>query len=479
MTAPTPQRSTAAAPPAAPTGTPAARARPGTVLAILSTALFLSSLDLFVVNVGLGSIGASIGNGSLSSVSWVLNAYAIFYAALLVPAGRLADRYGPKSAFLAGVALFTLSSLGCALSGDLWVLVAFRCLQATGAALLTPASLGLLLVAIPAERRAAAVRVWASSGSLGAAAGPVVGGLLLEVSWRWIFLINLPIGLAALAAGIPFLVHARHNTEARLPDLAGGALLIVTIGALAFGLVQAPQWGWTSGSVIAGFAVAAAALAVFVLRSRRHPLPIIQRGLLSSRAFLWANVAMLLFSVVFAANLLVIILWMQAGWHWSALKTGLAIAPGPCMVWAFALVAARLQRHVSAGVVAALGTAMLGVSGVALRYATASPSHYWIATLPAWLIGGAGVGLAMPTIISSATSGLAQDQSATGSAVVNMGRQIGSVLGTSILVAILGSAAATGSRPGFVHAWWTMAGVAAAGAVAALAMTRGRRAAEV
>jgi EmrB/QacA subfamily drug resistance transporter len=479
MTATSPQPSTSAAPAAPSAGAaPASRARPGTVLAVLSTALFLSSLDLFVVNVGLSHIGSALGNGSLSSVSWVLNAYAIFYAALLVPAGRLADRLGPKSAFLAGVALFTLSSLGCALSADLWVLVVFRCVQAIGAALLTPSSLGLLLVAVPAERRAAAVRVWASSGSLGAAAGPAVGGLLLEASWRWIFLINLPIGVAALVAGLPLLPHARHNTEARLPDLAGGALLIVTIGALAFGLVQAPEWGWGSGSVVTGFAVAALALVLLVLRSRRHPVPVIQPALLRDRAFAWANVAMLLFSVVFAADLLVIILWMQAGWHWSPLRTGLAIVPGPCMVWAFAVLGARLQRFVPAGVVAALGTLMLGVSGVILQHFSGSPSDYWIGTLPGWIIGGAGVGLGMPTIISAATSALPQDQSATGSAIVNMARQIGSVLGTSILVAILATATATGERSAFVHAWWTMAALSVVGACAALAMAPLRRSAK-
>src|SRR5258706_299957 len=178
-------------------------AHPSALLAILCAATFMSSLDVFIVNVGLRSIGKDLGSGSLADLSWIITAYAIVFAALLVPACRPADRYGVKQTFLFGFAVFTLGSLGCALSSELWVIVGLRCVQAVGAAALVPTSLGLILTAIPAERRKHSIQIWAVSGSLGAAAGPALGGLLVQASWRWIFILNIPIGIAALgAAGI-------------------------------------------------------------------------------------------------------------------------------------------------------------------------------------------------------------------------------------------------------------------------------------
>ena len=157
-------------------------ARPATVLAVTSLAAFMASLDLFIVNVAFDDIGRDFHGASLSDLSWVLNAYAIVYAALLVPFGRLADRFGRRAGFLAGVAVFTAASAACAASGSLWELVAFRILQAAGAALLTPTSLGLVLASTPAAQRVKAVRIWAATGALAAAAGPVVGGLLVQAS---------------------------------------------------------------------------------------------------------------------------------------------------------------------------------------------------------------------------------------------------------------------------------------------------------
>jgi MFS family permease len=151
----------------------------------------MTALDVVIVNVGLSEIGRDVGDRSLGSLSWILNAYAIVFAALLIPAGRVGDRYGNKQLFLAGLATFTLASLGCALSGNIWLIVALRCVQAVGAAALGPTSVGLILTTMPVERRQHSVRIWSVSGSFGAAAGPVLGGLLVALSWRWIFLINV------------------------------------------------------------------------------------------------------------------------------------------------------------------------------------------------------------------------------------------------------------------------------------------------
>jgi EmrB/QacA subfamily drug resistance transporter len=440
------------------------RTRPRGVLLVLSAAAFLASLDLFIVNVALDDIGRDVGQASLSNLSWVLNAYAIVYAALLVPAGRLADRFGRKSGFLLGLAVFVLASLGCAVSQGLWELVAFRGLQAAGAALLTPTSLGLLLAATPDAEKARAVRAWAASGSLAAALGPVVGGLLVEASWRWVFLVNLPFGVAALVAAHLIVPDSDHDRGVDLPDLLGGAVLITSIGALATGLVKAPEWGWGSASTITTLAASAVALALFVLRCRVHPVPIVNLSLMRHRTFAWSNVTAVLFSAAFAANLLAFVLWCEQTWGWSALKTGLAVAPGPLMVPLFAAVGHRLTARVPVGVVTAVGSLLLGVGSVLVLSSVGTEPDYARDLLPGWLIGGVGVGLALPTILSSATQGLAPAQAATGSAIVNMGRQVGAVLGVSILVAVL----AGHSPQAFQHAWWVIAGIAVAGAFSAL-----------
>jgi EmrB/QacA subfamily drug resistance transporter len=444
------------------------------VLLILSAAAFLASLDLFIVNVALKEIGLDLGAGSLSDLSWVLNAYAIVYAALLVPAGRLADRFGRKAGFLLGLGVFVAASLGCALSGDLVVLVVFRVVQAAGAALLTPTSLGLLLAATPADGRARAVRMWAASGSVAAALGPVVGGLLVQASWRWIFLVNLPFGVAALVAAYLLVPDSDHDRGLLLPDLLGGAVLIVAIGALATGLVKAPAWGWGSPATVSSLALSAVALGYFLWRSHRHPTPVVELSLLQHRSFAWSNTTALLFSAAFAANLLSFVLYLEGVWHWSALRTGLAVAPGPLMVPVFAAIGNRLTSRFKVGHVTAVGSLMLAL-GVLLVLTSIGPTPSYAADfLPGWLIGGVGVGLALPTILSSATAGLAPHQASTGSAIVNMARQIGAVLGISILVAVL---AVGDPLRAFTHAWWVVIGIAVAGGLAALSTTPGSPAA--
>ena len=216
---------------AAPVTAPA-RDRHGLVLAVLSGAAFMASLDVFIVNVAFPDIGADFHGVSLSSLSWILNGYAIVYAAMLVPLGRLADRYGRKAGFVGGLALFTAASAACAFSTGLWMLVAFRVLQAVGAAALTPASLGLLLTSIPPERRVRAVRIWAASGALAAAIGPVVGGVLVQASWRWVFLVNVPVGIVAIVATIRLIADSRDSAVTRTPDLVGAAVLAVSIGSV-------------------------------------------------------------------------------------------------------------------------------------------------------------------------------------------------------------------------------------------------------
>ena len=446
------------------------------ILVTLSLAACMASLDMFIVNVAFPDIARDFSGTSLSDLSWVLNGYAVLFAALLVPLGRLADRYGRLRGFVAGLAVFTVASAACAASQDLWTLVAFRGLQAVGAAALMPTSLGLLLAATPDEHKVRAVRIWAAAGALAAALGPVVGGLLVQASWRWVFIVNVPIGIVGLLAARRYVPDSRDLAVTRTPDLVGSVLIAAGIGALALGLVKGEDWGWTSYAVLASFAVAVIGVGGFWRRSARHPLPVVELALLRVRAFAWSNVTAVLFSVAFGAGLLAIVLWLQDVWGYSALRAGLAIAPGPLMVPVFAAVSQRIAARVPAGVIVAIGCLLFGVGTAVVASSIGAQPSYVTEMLPGWLIGGAGVGFALPTIMSAATADLPPARSATGSAVVTMARQVGFVLGVSVFVAIIGTPhgyAAT--HAAFQHSWWTIAAVALAASITALRMTPGRR----
>ncbi|MER5449339.1 MFS transporter [Streptomyces sp. NPDC002764] len=446
--------------------------RPGLILFVLTLAAFMASLDVFIVNVAFDAIGADFRGVGITDLSWVLNAYAIIFAALLVPAGRLADRYGRKRGFLIGLVLFTGASAACAAAGSIWTLVGFRALQAVGAAILTPASLGLVVASAPPERRAAWVRIWAAVGALAAALGPAVGGMLVEASWQWVFLVNIPVGVAAVVAAILWVPDSRDTSITRNPDLVGAILLALSVGALSLAIVEGPSWGWTSGRTNAAWATTVVALLGFLLSSTRHPAPVISSALMRVKAFAWSNVTALLFTVPFAAALLTNILWMQKVWHYSAVKTGLAVAPGPLMVPLFAIVSTRLSRRLPVGVIVSAGCLLCGLGGVVVAAQVGASPDYAGELLPGWLIGGAGVGLALPNILSAATADLPPSQGATGSAIVNMSRQIGTAIGVSLVVAVLGTPTTyDAAHTAFQHAWWLLAAVAAAAALSAPLMT--------
>jgi EmrB/QacA subfamily drug resistance transporter len=446
--------------------------RPGVVLVIASLAAFMASLDVFIVNVAFDQIGADFSGATLSQLSWVLSGYAIVYAALLVPAGRIADRYGRKGGFLIGLAVFTAASAACAASDGVWWLVAWRVVQAGGAAVLTPASLGLVVASAPAMHRQRSVRIWAATGAVAAALGPAVGGVLVEASWRWVFLVNLPIGVAALVAAALWVPTSRDPSVARIPDVLGALLLATSIGALTLALVKGPDWGWTSAPTDVAWSTTILALFGFLASSARHEAPVIAPALLRVRAFAWANVTALLFAVPFAAALLTNILWLQLVWHYSAIETGFAVAPGPMMVPLFAAVAHRLSHRIPIGVLVSLGCLLFAAGTTITSLRVGQMPHYATDLLPGWLIGGAGVGFALPAILSSATADLPAAQAATGSAVVNMSRQIGTALGVSLVVAVLGTPIGyAAAHTAFQHTWTTLAAVAVLAALTAPPMT--------
>ncbi len=447
--------------------------RPGQILVIVCAGVVMASLDLFIVNVALPQIAADLHEPDLGTLSWVLNGYAIVYAALLVLAGRLADQRNRKTGFLIGVAVFTAGSAACGAAVSVPMLIAFRLVQAAGAALLTPTSLGLVLASYPAERRGGAVRAWTATGGMAAALGPVIGGLLVAASWRWVFLVNVPIGVAALIIGWRKLPDVAGHPGPR-PDELSALLVTAGVGGLTLGLVRGGDWGWGSGRTVAVLAAAVILLGLFALRCARHHNPLIEPALFRVRTFSGASLATLLFSVSFGAMLLSIVLWMQDVWGWSALQTGLAVAPGPAMVplFSFVVTGRLLARHGPAFVIGAGATVF--AAGVGWWAAAVQLTPNYLEILPGMLITGIGVGLTLPSLMSTAASSLPPPSFATGSGVVNMLRQVGFAVGVAMLVAVLGSPhGAAAELTAFRHGWYAIAGAGVAAALAALLLRRG------
>jgi EmrB/QacA subfamily drug resistance transporter len=432
------------------------------VTLIVGAGVFMASLDLFIVNIAFPSIARHFGGASLSSLSWILSGYAIVFAALLVPAGRWADAFGRKRAFLLGLAVFVAASAACALAPSVGALVAARVLQAMGGALMVPTSLGLMLPEFAPHERHHAIGVWAATGGTAAAAGPPLGGLLVQADWRLVFLVNIPVGLAGIVAGWRTLVERREANPGR-PDLLGALAVILAVGALVVAIVKGQEWGWSSVRVIALLAAAAVLAPAVWWRGTRHATPILEPAMLRVRSFGLAVSASLLFFAAFGAMLLAGVLFLTSVWHESALRAGLMLAPGPAMATAFSVPSARLGARFGYRLPGLVGVALF-VAGQ-LWYATRTGTHpaYVSDFLPGMVLGGAGVGLVIPTITGAGASSLPPERFATGAAVLTMGRQIGVALGVAVLVAVLSGTGATLS--GF-HTGWLIAvgGALAAGA---------------
>jgi EmrB/QacA subfamily drug resistance transporter len=445
------------------------------ILAVLAAVAFMAQLDLFIVNVALPVIGQSYRGSSLSGLSWVLNAYAIIFAALLVPAGRLAEHFGRRRFLLIGVAVFTIASAACAAAPTLGVLIGARAVQAVGAALIVPTSLGLLYPAFAKRQHAMVVGIWASVAAVAGTAGPPVGGLLVGLSWRWIFLINVPIGIATLLGGLKVLPEVRAAAGSRLPDLVSAAGVLASVTLLVLGTVQGPAWGWGSAKTVLLLSVAVAVTALTVVRTLRHPHALIERDLFRSGVFTGATVALFVYFIGFAIFLLSVVLFLQGEWHYSVVRSGLAIAPGPATAAVFAVNAGRIRARFGRTGPAMAGTLFMVVAAGYWILFTGPQPHYAADFLPGLLAGGISAGLVQAPLFAAAGT-LPPDRATTGSAVLNMARQVGSAVGVAVVVVILGTGAAH-TVTDFHHVWAAevIAGLVACLAIAVTAGTWRRR----
>src|SRR3954452_14471552 len=466
---------------------PVAGARPvrtdrtALVVAVLAIAVFMSSLDLFIVNLAFPSIAGEHPGVGLGLLSWVLNAYTIVFAAVLIPAGRWADQVGRRRTLVAGLAVFTGGSLLCGLAPGVGWLVAARTVQAVGAGVMVPASLSLLLAVVPLEQRARALGSWSALGALGAALGPVIGGGLVEIGWRWVFWVTLPVGVVAIVLALRSVPESRDDAQRGGPDILGALLLALAVGLVAGALVKAPDWGWASAAFLGTLVAAVLCGVALVLRSARRLAPVLELGLFRSRTFSGAGAASVLYFAAFGAFVLNTVEFLTGVWHYSPVQAGLAIAPGPLMVLPFArLVAPRLIPLLGAvGRVAALGCGVNAVSQAAWLVVLQAEPAYLTHLLPVQLVGGAGVGLAIPSLLGAGSAGLPTAHLGTGSGILNMARQVGTVLGVAGLVAALTAADADqlgAFRHGIVL---IIAFFLAAGAVCLAALSRRTRPASV
>ncbi len=406
-------------------------------VAIACAGAFVAFLDTTIVNIAFPDISRSFSGSGRDALSWVLDGYFVIIAALLVPAGGLADRFGHKRIFLFGVAGFTAASLLCAVAPSLPLLIAFRVLQGVGAALIAPTSLAIVLDSFPIEKRSTGVGLWGAAAAAAAATGPTLGGALVELSdWRLVFLVNLPLGAAILIAG-------RHNlpepkvADSRLPDLPGALMLALSLALITLGIVEGNDWGWTAAATLACFVAGAALLLAMIARSRSHPRPIVSPELFADRSFRVGNIGTLLFAAAFFSLILGNVVFLTSIWGYTVLQAGAATLPGPAMTTIVSGPAGKLADRFGHRAIVVPGSVVFGAGVMILRSAGAEPD--WLGLwLPGAILTGIGIGLVFPTLGSAAVRDIPDDRFATASAVNAAFRQIGAVLGTAILVAIVG-----------------------------------------
>ena len=426
------------------------------VLALTSIGVTLVSLDISIVNVAFGAIAKDFTE-SRRTLTWVFSAYNIAYAAGLLTAGRLADAFGRKRAFLTGLTIFMVGSLFCAFAPSALLLVVARAVQAIGGAVLTPSSLALVLPEFPVDKRSAAIGVWGAVGAVAAASGPTIGGFLVDTfSWHAVFLINIPLCIVAISVGAKLLRESRDETAPRTVDYLGATLAVCGVGLLTLMIVQSDEWGWVTQRALVVVVLAIAFLIAFVMRCSVAEHPVLDLKLLKLPFVTAAAISGFGFTMGFFSLIFVNTQWLQTVWNYSPSRSGLAGIPGPVMAAIVAAPAGRLAQRIGHGKVVAAGAVILCSGNLFLSYWITDTPKFLTHYLPVTVYTGVGVGLCISTISSSATAFLPQPRFAMGSALNNTARQIGAALGVAIVSSILVSALARNDYLNGFHTAWRL-----------------------
>jgi EmrB/QacA subfamily drug resistance transporter len=450
-------------------------------LALLATVQFMVVLDIAIVNVALPSIQADLGF-SQANLQWVISAYALVFGGFLLLGGRTADLLGRRRVFMGGLVLFTIGSLLCGLAWDESSLIGARAIQGLGAATISPAALAILMTTFAEGReRNIALGVWGGVGGFGAAAGVLLGGVLTDaLSWEWIFFVNIPVGLVALALA-PVLLGESRDTRVKSFDALGAVLVTAGLTTLVLAITQGDGWGWTSGRTIGAFALAAALLGGFVAWENRVAEPLMRFGILRTKTVLGANVAGFILGTALFSMFLMLTLYMQQVLGFSAMKTGVAYlaVAGTSIIWAN--VAAALVNRVGVRPLIAGGMALLAV-GMILFAQVEVGGSYATDLLPGFLIVALGMALCFVPISIAALAGVRQAEAGIASGLINTTQQVGGAVGIALLSTLAisrtedeaasGAAMPEAMTSGFQLAFWVGAGIALAGVVAALVLIR-------
>lgn len=424
---------------------------PTRALLLASGASFLSFLDVTITNLAVPDVRHDLG-GSLADVSWIVTTYTVLFAALLAPAGRVADTLGRRRAFLAGMVLFVLASVLSAVSPSLPWLLSARAAQGIGAALVMPASLAFALRDTPASRRPAAISLWSASAAAAAAVGPALGGILVHAAgWRSLFLINVPLGALLVWGALRMPREAGQRTGRTLPDLVGVVALILGVAGLSVALAKGGSLGWFSWRWVVVIAAALIALCIAGMRSRQHPRPAIEVALWRHSGYRVANIASVLFGAALYPVLLAGVLLLVTFWHYSELTAGLAITPGALTSMLVGVGLSRVRRRASPYLLIGVGGVAMAVSAGVIAVGVTAMPNFWGLWFPSGLLLGVGIGLASVGVSTAAalSAPTASFASATGLNIA--ARQIGGAVGLAVLAACLGT-----TSPLALDSWRTM-----------------------
>jgi EmrB/QacA subfamily drug resistance transporter len=443
-------------------------------LAAVSFGLFMIMLDNTVVNVALPSIQADIG-ADLSELQWIVTGYALSFAALMLIGGKLADAYGRRLIFVVGILVFTGASLWCGLADSGNMLIVARIVQGVGAALMNPATLSIIAATFPPKERGMAIGIWAGVSALALAIGPLAGGLLTEhLSWHWIFFVNIPVGVIAIAASLLLITESKDSTHESL-DLPGLGTSALGLFALTYGLIEANTYGWGSGRIVGSFVVAVVSLAAFLVIERRRRAPMLDLSLFRSGTYAGANIAMLLVALSMFGVFFFVSLYMQNVLGYSAVQAGAAFLPMTLMVILVAPIAGKSSDKYGSRWLMTIGMVLLGVQLLYLSQLSAD-ANFWN-LLPGFLVGGLGMALTMTPTAAAATRAVPVEKSGVGSAVLNAMRQVGGSVGIALMGAIVAAQASgrprlEGFMAGYERALFVAALIAFAGSIVAFALVR-------